>query len=172
MREKVEITPYDPAWPALYEAERESLLKELGGDVAAIEHIGSTSVPGLSAKPILDIQIGLSEMVPATVFEERLQRLGYRHQPGADDPNRRHFFRKGVPRTHHVHILTMDSREYRRHLLFRDYLRSHPETVAEYEALKKDLAARHGHDRGAYTDGKTAFIEEIVERAQKERGQE
>ncbi|MBL0389326.1 GNAT family N-acetyltransferase [Tumebacillus sp. ITR2] len=169
LREKVEIVEYDPAWAALYELERDALVNALGEDIAAIEHIGSTAVPGLGAKPILDIQIGLREMVPAIVFEERLQRMGYRHHPTADDPTRRHFFVKGMPRTHHLHIVPADSWDWERHVLFRDLLREQPETRTEYEELKQHLAMRFGQDRGAYTEGKTAFIEGIIEKAKQGR---
>jgi GrpB-like predicted nucleotidyltransferase (UPF0157 family)/GNAT superfamily N-acetyltransferase len=171
MRERVEIVPYDPAWSEAYERERQALVGALGGEVAGIEHVGSTSVPGLSAKPIVDIQIGVAQMVPAQVFEERLQRLGYRQNPEADDPNRRLFYRKGVPRTHHLHIQPIGHGEYADRVLFRDYLRDHPEAVAAYERLKIELARRHGHDRQGYSEGKSAFIEEILQLAKGERGE-
>lgn len=171
MRERVEIVDYDPRWPLRYEEERAAIVQALGDDIVAIEHIGSTSIPGLCAKPILDIQVGVKRMVPAQVLEERLQRLGYRQNPEADDPNRRLFYRKGKPRTHHLHIMPVDSWDFERHVLFRDYLRKHPVLRDQYGQLKRELAEQHGHNRQDYTDAKTTFVESVVALAQAERGE-
>ncbi len=156
------LLEYQPQWPRLFEEEAERIRLACGGQLIGIEHIGSTAVPGLAAKPILDI-------MPLLVgFEEGLdtvpgmEALGYEFKGEYGIP-RRHYFVKGWPRTHHVHMYEADDEEVVRHLLFRDYLREHAETAAEYEALKRRLVA--DVSREAYPDGKTAFVEEMLARA-------
>jgi GrpB-like predicted nucleotidyltransferase (UPF0157 family) len=166
------IENYNPRWPELYEAEKARLLDALGPAVAGIEHMGSTSVPGLGAKPIIDIMLGVRNLDDAQAFIEPLARLGYEYRPEFETsiPDRRFFRRiETNVRTHHLHVVEMGGAFWERHLLFRDYLRTHPETAQAYEALKRDLAARYAHDRDAYTESKTAFIQQIEAQARAER---
>jgi GrpB-like predicted nucleotidyltransferase (UPF0157 family) len=166
----VRISPYDPVWPALFAAEAERLRGVLDCDrILGIEHFGSTAVPGLAAKPIIDILIAVDSLARAKeTMEKPITALGYLYWPENPKPDRM-FFVKGMPpygarRTHHVHITEQNGEMWRRRLPFRDYLRMHPSEARRYEALKHELALRFPTDRDAYTDAKTEFIEEIYRR--------
>lgn len=167
MDDPVVIADYDPAWPARFEAEKARIVGAIGAWVVAVEHIGSTAVPGLAAKPILDIMVGLPSLDCAAQCIAPLQALGYEYVPEfeATIPERRYFRRKWAGEAYHLHMVAVTSAFWERHLLFRDYLRTHPETARAYERLKRELAARFGHDRAAYTDAKTAFITAVEEQA-------
>jgi GrpB-like predicted nucleotidyltransferase (UPF0157 family) len=159
-RPPIEIVDYDPGWPAAYGAERERLLGEIGRWVVAVEHIGSTAVPGLAAKPIIDIMPGIRTLKDASECVQGVRRLGYEYVPEFEDalPDRR-YLKKGFPEQKlHVHIVEFGGEFWRRHIAFRDYLRSHPEVAAEYAALKRKLAAEFPRDTVAYTEAKSEFI--------------
>ena len=128
-------------------------------------HVGSTAVPGLAAKPIIDLDVVVAsrDEVPRAI--EALDRLGYAHRGDLGVPGREAFRGPATVPGHHLYLCAADSSELRRHLAFRDHLRSHPGSAAEYARLKRDLAARHQGDREAYTRGKTAFVEEILRAA-------
>ncbi|HEY5538125.1 MAG TPA: GrpB family protein [Thermoplasmata archaeon] len=171
---RVIVVDYDPGWPATYEAEKGLLLRTIGDHVVGIEHIGSTAVPGLAAKPIIDIMVGLRRLEDAAPTIEPLRSIDYEYVPEyeAEIPERR-YFRKGPPggRTHHLHMVVHGGPLWEKHLLFRDYLRAHPETARAYARLKRDLAVMFGHDREGYTDAKITFIKSIEEAARMERAQ-
>lgn len=162
----IRVVPYDPGWPAVFEREAARLRRALGPEVG-IEHVGSTSVPGLAAKPIIDILVLVGSLADRW-FEGRLQACGYLHQPGpagvADDFP---FFGKphGRPRQFHVHVCARHSAIGLGDLAVRDYLRSHPDEAAAYGALKASLAARSPGDRLAYMAGKDAYVRHLKERA-------
>jgi GrpB-like predicted nucleotidyltransferase (UPF0157 family) len=165
--EPIVIVPYDPAWPEMFSAEREVLSRALSRD-AVVEHIGSTAVPGLAAKPIIDIMIGVTDLA---LVEERiadLEALSYEYVPEyeAELPERR-YFRKPArhPRSHHLHAVVLGSEFWTRHLAFRDFLRAHPAVASEYAELKLALSSRHRRARSAYTEAKTPFIEAVLRRA-------
>jgi GrpB-like predicted nucleotidyltransferase (UPF0157 family) len=164
----VRIHPYDPSWPARFEEER-ALLAATIGDwvVGGIHHVGSTAVPGLAAKPTIDILVGVADLESSRTCFEPLARIGYQYAPFR--PDEMHWFCKPDPsrRTHHLHLIPADSRRFRDELAFRDYMRSHPDVAAEYETLKRELAKRFEHDREAYTQAKADFIRSIlsIERA-------
>jgi GrpB-like predicted nucleotidyltransferase (UPF0157 family) len=170
-REQVEIVPYDPRWPDLFAREKAHLLAVLPGDVVRrIEHFGSTAVPNLPAKPIVDMLIEVSALdaVKACVVPV-LESEGYdyiwRPTSGDDVPPWYAWFIKrdsssGV-RTHHIHMVEADFPQWES-LAFRDYLRAHPDAGAEYAALKRRLASEFPNDRTAYTVGKTDFIARIT----------
>ncbi|NIN69715.1 MAG: GrpB family protein [Anaerolineae bacterium] len=168
----VVIVEYNPRWPAMYEEERQSILTATGDLIVAIEHIGSTAVPGLGAKPIIDIMAAVRELVDAERCVEPLKTIGYEYVPEYNDiiPERR-YFRKGRPegRTHHLHMVEWTSDFWRTHLLFRDHLRAHPEEAEEYYRLKRELSTKYGADREGYAETKTSFIESVVARAQAEQ---
>lgn len=172
MRPSIVVEEYDPQWPRLYEEERARIMTAIGQTLVAIEHVGSTAVPGLAAKPIIDILAAVRLLVEARGHIEPLRLIGYEYVPEyeAEFPERR-YFRKGPPeaRTHHLHVVELASTFWERHLLFRDYLRAHPQDACQYAALKRELAARHGADREAYTDAKTAFITSIEKTARAQR---
>lgn len=160
------ISPYDPSWPDRYEAESARIRAALGDEAVRLEHVGSTSVPGLAAKPTIDIQVSVRSMVPRSAYVDPMVGLGYRW--GIDPLTDEHeFFSRDVDgeRAVHVHVCPAGSDWERRHLAFRDWLRDHPSDAAEYERLKRNLAERHPRDIYGYIDGKTAFIREIEARA-------
>lgn len=168
--DRVELVDYDPGWPALFEAEAARLRAVLAGlDLGPfrLEHFGSTAIPGIAAKPIIDIMLVSAEPSRWPGLIEPIESLDYVHW--ADNPRRdRMFFVKGMPpfgtrRTHHVHVRTPD--DARAALVFREYLRRHPDAVARYTRLKRELEARHPTDRGAYTAGKEAFVAEMLREA-------
>lgn len=167
------ITEYNPQWPAQYEEEKARILGLIGHKVVTIEHVGSTAVPGLGAKPIIDITVAVHRLADAEECIEPLISIGYEYVPSDRDsfPERR-FFHKGSPGawTHHIHMVELTSDFWERHRLFRDFLRSHPEVAGQYYQLKKELAAKYGEDREGYTEAKTPFIEPVVARARVERG--
>ena len=169
----VVIVDYDPRWPTWYEGERDRILAVVGSLIVGIEHIGSTAVPGLGGKPIIDIMPAVRCLTDAEQCIEPLEGIGYEYVPEYNDllPERR-YFHKGPPqaRSHHLHVVERASDFWERHLLFRDWLRMHPEDAQEYYLLKKELAARFGRDREGFTDAKTSFIESIVARARSGQG--
>jgi GrpB-like predicted nucleotidyltransferase (UPF0157 family) len=166
-KDAIDVVPYDPAWPAAFEAEAVRLGAALGLLALRVDHHGSTSVPGLSAKPIIDIQISVASLQPLRAYGERLKSAGYTHVPDPDDAFAPFFHRPlEWPHTHHVHVVERGGGEERRTLAFRDYLRDNPNAAREYERLKYDLADRHSgaspDSREAYADAKTSFVERIV----------
>ena len=154
------VSDYDPAWPATFEQERASLHTALGPLVLTVEHIGSTAVPGLAAKPIIDLQLSVRDLAEArSGCVAPLQALGYAYLPEYEArlPGQL-FFRKGQPWSHHLHVLQDDHPRWRRRLLFRDHLRNHPEAVRAYAKLKRDLAAAFDDDMSGYMNAKSAFV--------------
>jgi GrpB-like predicted nucleotidyltransferase (UPF0157 family)/predicted phosphodiesterase len=168
-RDVVRLVPYAAEWPVLYEQERARLQAAIGGQVLDIQHVGSTAVPGLAAKPILDIAVAVADFDEARRCIAPLEGLGYTYR-GENGIPRRHYFVKGEPRTHHLHMLERDSDEWRRHLFFRDHLRAHDEVARAYARLKQSLAERYPHDRGAYTEAKGAFIARVLGNAESAEG--
>ena len=172
MEHPVIITDYDPQWPVLFEEERDKILSVVGHIIVAIEHIGSTAVPGLGAKPIIDIMVAVRRLVDARECIEPLKSVGYEYMPEyeAEMPERR-YFHKGSPggRTCHLHMVELARDFWERHLLFRDYLRTHPDVSRQYCRLKKELAAKYGSDRAAYTEAKTQFIRSVEDQARAEK---
>jgi GrpB-like predicted nucleotidyltransferase (UPF0157 family) len=170
MNAAISIVDYDPQWPREYEAEKARLAAALAERIIHIEHIGSTSIPGLAAKPIIDVLLAVPDFSNSEWYASSLRSLGYEFVPEASST--RHFFRKvkdGV-RTHHVHIVPAATFWQRHELLFRDHLRAFPVLAAKYAAIKRNLADRLGHDREAYTEAKTPFIQRVVDEACALRG--
>lgn len=165
--ETFELADYDPNWEVIFERESELIAEALGDDVIEIQHIGSTSIPGLRAKPIIDLLAAVESFAPIPEYERALEPLGYRHHPHSEE-DERIFFWKGTPRTHHLHIVEYATWEHQRHVIFRDYLRAHPEIAQWYEQIKRELWISFKGNRPAYTKGKTAFIKTIMARAVEE----
>lgn len=161
IRTPVEIVEYDPAWPEMYEQEKERLLELLGPLADEIHHVGSTSVPGLPAKPIIDIMIAVKKFRDDVKCFGPLRELGYIYVDFPQNTDRR-FLRKGVPRTHHLHITESKSGCYARTLDFRDALRNDKALRERYGNLKKELSGTMKENRAEYTDTKTAMIEEAI----------
>lgn len=166
----IEIAAADPSWPAQFGAERDRLQAVLGPWLAgAIEHVGSTAVPGLAAKPVIDIMAPVHTLDGSVAAIDAARSLGYHHHPYL--PDVMHWFCKPSPahRTHHLHLVPLGSPRWVGALAFRDALRRDPGRAAAYEALKRALAQRFPHDREAYTEGKAAFVNEVVADALRDR---
>jgi len=169
MPEPVIIVDYNPAWPGLYEEEKMCILDAIGEYIEDIQHVGSTSVPGLGAKPIIDIMIGIHDLSLVDECVQPLQSLGYEYLGEFGIPGR-HYFRKppetlSMHRTYHIHMVETNHDGWKRNMLFRDYLRTHPEDAKQYEVLKRALAEQFGSDREGYADAKTDFIEAVLVKA-------
>ena len=165
MADLVRIVPYDPAWPAEFEAEHALLLPVLAPWLAGeIHHVGSTSVPGLGAKPVIDILAEVASLEESRASIEPLCELSYWWFPYQEE--RMNWFCKPSPehRTHHLHLVVPGSQAWREELAFRDALRGEPDTARAYEELKRRLAKEHTTDREAYTVAKTAFVESVLAR--------
>jgi GrpB-like predicted nucleotidyltransferase (UPF0157 family) len=160
----VELVPYDKRWPELFEAERAELMTLRAHGIKDIQHVGSTAIPGLAAKPIVDVMVGVEPLLVGQGLLDALKRLGYEYFGEYGIPGR-HFFRKGDPRTHHLHWVGWGGDFWVRQVDFRDYLRAFPEEAERYERLKRDLAARFSSDRDSYTKAKTHFVEDILLKA-------
>jgi GrpB-like predicted nucleotidyltransferase (UPF0157 family) len=156
MPDPIVIVDYSPAWPLEFERLRDRAAAAVGDIAIAIEHVGSTAVPGLAAKPVIDLVIVVEpEDVQAAI--DRLTAIGYVHQGNLGVEGREAF---GVPegeRRHHLYVSPTDSQELRAQLAFRDRLRADPALATEYESLKRELARRFRDDREGYTDAKTVF---------------
>ena len=164
----VRVVQYDPRWPELYTAEAERILAALRerGLALVLEHSGSTAIPGLSAKPILDILAGRSADSDRAPLIAALEDAGYTYRGEQGIPGR-DFFRRGDPRSHHVHLATVGSQFWADHLHFRDYLRAHPERAVRYGNVKQTLAQQFPRDREAYIEGKTGFVSETLRLARR-----
>jgi GrpB-like predicted nucleotidyltransferase (UPF0157 family) len=161
----IELAPYDPRWPALFAAEAAALRGVLPADLAyGIEHFGSTAIPGIDAKPIIDIMVAVADRARWPELIAPIESLG--HVYWADNPDPRHLlFVKGMPpfgtgRTHHVHV--WEPAAAAPMLRFRDYLIAHPDAATRYTALKHELARRYRTDREAYSEAKSEFVAEIL----------
>ena len=157
------LVGYDPSWPGQFGWERDNLLRLIRDWlVGPIEHIGSTAVPGLAAKPVIDIVAGVESLEASRSAIPVLCTSGYCYSPYR--PDIEHWFCKPSPafRTHHLHLVPYKSALWNAQIGFRDYLRSHSRVAQEYEELKHDLASRYRDDREGYTDAKGAFVRHIL----------
>jgi GrpB-like predicted nucleotidyltransferase (UPF0157 family) len=178
--EDVALVPYDPSWPESFRREKEHLLRCLPGDlVGRIEHFGSTAVPGLAAKPIVDLLVEVTDLQGARarivpVLEAQGYDYFWRPTHGEGGPPFYAWFIKRHPdtraRTHHIHMVEGHFAEHWDRLLFRDYLIDHPEVAQEYARLKMHLASAFPNDRVAYTRGKTEFVVRVTEQARRHYG--
>jgi GrpB-like predicted nucleotidyltransferase (UPF0157 family) len=157
----VQVVPYDAEWPKLFRSESSRIAEAIKPLELRLEHTGSTAVPGLAAKPVLDILAGYTDPDQLAQLVSALQRAGYVHRGPQGIPERE-FFRRGEPRAYHVHLTLIGSRFWRDHLVFRDRLREDPSVRDAYAALKLRLAAEHPRDREAYIAGKTGFVRGVL----------
>lgn len=161
----LEICPYSSLWPNWFEAERSVLESVFSSRDVRIEHVGSTAVPGLGAKPIVDILLGAPSLSVIEAKSSALAALNYQYMPEHEAllPQRRFFAKPQVrPRRFHLHAVERESEFWRKHLAFRDALRSDPELACEYERMKHELAVRFGVDRVGYTEAKSSFIQSVL----------
>lgn len=165
-RKSIVLVPHRVEWKSLFESEAKLLCEAVGKFTVAVEHIGSTSIVGLEAKPIIDILVGVQKSADAEKCIVPLSEIGYEYR-GESDIAGRFYFRKGEGdiSTHHLNIAETTSDFWRKHLLFRDYLRQHAEEAQSYGKLKRKLALKHKGNRPAYTEAKADFIERVLEKA-------
>ena len=164
--EPIELIPHDPAWAAMFHDERQRLLTALPGIFLEVQHIGSTAVPGLAAKPVVDLLAGVDSMASARSLGPALGRIGYATSAAfnASLADRQWFMRwSDGRRTHHLHVVAHGSAAWQERLAFRDALRDDPALAARYAALKQALAVTHRVDREAYTAAKADFIHAVLE---------
>jgi GrpB-like predicted nucleotidyltransferase (UPF0157 family) len=162
----VRLVLYSPEWAKLFDEEKRLLMALIGDYVLDIQHIGSTSVPGLIAKPILDIGIAIEDFEEGKRCIQPIESLGYEYKGENGIPGR-HYFVKGNPTTHHLHIVEINSEEWKKNITFRDSLRKNEMLAEEYAKLKLELAEKFKYNRVAYTDGKTDFINYVLNLAGK-----
>ena len=161
----IKVVDYDPHWPMLFEDIAAPLRAAFAdGLLTCIEHVGSTAVPGLPAKPIIDIDVVIPSRADLPDAIARLATLGYVHQGDLGITSRESFRRPPDSPPQNLYVCAEDSSELRRHLAFRDYLRAYPEEARRYGDLKRELAARHITDIDAYVDGKAEFVQDILHR--------
>jgi GrpB-like predicted nucleotidyltransferase (UPF0157 family) len=160
------VEEYSTAWPRLFKEEAERISASLNELQKTIEHIGSTAVPGLQAKPVIDIMIGVSSLEQADSCVPSIERTGYLYSPEHENsmPERRYFERSGSEIYYHVHMVVFGSKFWKEHIFFRNYLRENPEALQQYAELKKELAEEFRDNREAYTKGKAEFIQGILKR--------
>ena len=164
---RIYMVPYNPNWRQEFENEAKQITKALSDDVVTVHHIGSTAIPNIYAKPVIDILLVVHNHTGLDAKQAAMEALGYEAFGEFGIPTRRYFRRDNAEgdRTHQIHAFEAGSRQIDRHLAFRDYMIAHPEAAQAYSDLKRELAAKHPDDMEAYMDGKHEFIQEIDRRA-------
>jgi len=168
---KVEVVPHAPSWRGAFETESKQIALALTENVVAIHHIGSTAIPEIHAKPIIDMLVAVKDIMKVDIQSSAIEALGYEAM-GEFGISGRRFFRKGDEagiRTHHIHTFEVNSAQIERHLAFRDYMISHPEDAQQYSELKQELANKYSDNIQGYMDGKAGFIKDIDLKAAKWR---
>lgn len=162
----IKVVPYNSDWEKEYVKESVKIQGILGDEMIEIHHIGSTAIPGIYAKPVIDILIEVKDIKNVDIYNGEMNKLGYISK-GEFGIEGRRFFLKGLyNRTHHLHIFEIRNPEIRKHLNFRDYMISHPKIAKQYEKLKKDLSIKFRHDNEGYCNGKDEFIKDIDKKAE------
>jgi GrpB-like predicted nucleotidyltransferase (UPF0157 family) len=157
----VRLVEYDDRWPALFEAERTRIFRHCGLLPLRVEHVGGTSIPGMRAKPVVDIAVGMPHTHAIQDYVVALERAGYEHR-GERGVTGRQYFRRGEPRAFHLHLIEEGGRLWRDYLAFRNYLRANAEAARKFAELKRLLAVRFRHDREGYLQGKAPHIREVL----------
>ena len=166
MARKIEVVDYRPEWDTMFKVESKKIKKILGKNCVGVYHIGSTSVKGLPAKPIIDIMPVVKDISLVDAHNSEFETLGYECRGEFGIPGRRFFAKGGDNRTHHIHIFEQSNQtDIQRHIAVRDYLNAHSDTAAEYAALKKKLAAEFPFDNDGYCDGKEEYMKSLEEKA-------
>ena len=164
-KRRVGIVSYDPNWKDMYKEESEKIKNVLSDIIIDIHHVGSTAIPGIKAKPVIDILVEVKDIEAVDRYNYKMKDLGYEVMGEYGIPKRR-FFRKGENnRTHHIHIFQVENEEIERHINFKEYLIAHPDKAREYSKLKEKLANKYTHGVEYYTNGKGDFIKEIDKKA-------
>ena len=165
MKRIIEVVPYQSNWPSDFTKEADAIQSILKNEIIGIYHIGSTSIVGLSAKPVIDILIEVKKIDAIDQYNPQMESLQYIAKGEFGMEGRRFFIKGLIHRTHHVHIFETGHPDIARHLNFRDYMLSHPDEAKAYESLKLELAQQFRYDNDGYCDGKDDFIKEIDRRA-------
>jgi len=167
-RSKVRLLPHTDEWRFEFKKTARRMQRSLGGKALGVEHVGSTSVPGLHAKPIIDMSLGIARLSDYRMVRKPLAMLGFKlvREPSALYPHA--LYVKGTDQhvTHHLHVMRYGGAMWKRDIRFRNYLRTHPDRAKQYAALKKELAEKHANDRTAYTAGKKRFIASVLKDSQ------
>lgn len=163
----VEVVPHNPQWKKAFAEESEQIVMALGENLVTVHHIGSTAIPHIYAKPIIDFLVEVKNINLVEKKSSNMEALGYQAMGEFGLVGRRYFRKENPPgiRTHHVHVYQVDSSEIKRHLAFRDYMIAHPEDAEQYSQLKRELAQKYPYDIEAYMDGKDEFIKTIESQA-------
>ena len=169
-RSLIVVSDYDPDWPGLFAELAGPVARAVEDLGATVEHVGSTSVPGLAAKPIIDLDVVVPTVSDVPIAIERLRALGYVYQGDKGLPGRDAFLWPPGAQPHHLYVVVADNQQNRDRIDFRDYLRRHPEAVKEYGQLKKGLAAEYGDNPTGYTDAKSDFVRSALAAARRESG--
>lgn len=169
-RGTVKLEAYDPEWATLFELEKERIQDVLKKDAFGIEHIGSTAIPGMDAKPILDLMVAVDSIEDYSQFTPKLESLGYSFMRDNRSEQEHVLYVKGPEecRTHYLKLTTQGSRFWREHILFRDFMILHPDRAEDYKKLKHELLEKFADDRPRYTNDKAAFIIEMIRIAERE----
>jgi GrpB-like predicted nucleotidyltransferase (UPF0157 family) len=163
-RGTVQLLPHNEEWLLLFEDEKQSLKEALGEIILAIEHIGSTAIPNIPAKPIIDIALGVESLAEALAVNDVFEAMGYTYRPASTNTNELLYVKGSEEkRSHYLHVMVHRSQQWQELKCFRDHLRSNAELAREYASLKELLAAKHPDNRGEYTKGKTDFIQRVLE---------
>ncbi len=165
-RGTVKLENYNEKWKDIFEEESKLISSKINKFLIGIQHIGSTAIPGIAAKPIIDIAVAIDSLSNVEKIIKLLHELGFQYRGEQGIPGR-HLFVKGDEenRTHHLHVVENDHHEWKTHILFRDYLKSNSKVAKEYSNLKIELAKKYEFDREKYTEGKSEFIQKIIEKA-------
>lgn len=164
----VKLSHYSPRWRERYRAEARRLKRYTEGSTYLLEHIGSTAIPGLDAKPIIDMAMLIPSLHRLPLWIKRLEKAGYTYK-GEYGLAGRHFFTRGNPVTHHFHLVAKGNVHWERWMLFRNFLRAHPEEAEKYNKLKNALALKYAHNRDAYTHAKTPLVKRLLKKAKNEQ---
>ena len=164
-KRRVEVVSYNPNWKEMYKEESEKIKNVLSDIIIDIHHIGSTAMPGIKAKPVIDILVEVKDIEGVDQYNHKMKELGYEAMGEYGIPKRRFFRRGGDKRTHHIHIFQLGNEEIERHINFKEYLIAHPDKAREYSKLKEKLANNYTYNVENYNNGKSYFIKEIDKKA-------
>ncbi len=165
----VKLSKYNPKWKTLFEEESALIFSVAEDFIVDVEHIGSTAIPGIVSKPIIDILAAINSLSNIVKIIVPLKTLGYIYRGEQGIPDRHLFVKVGEDyRTHHLHVVEKEHSEWPKHILFRDYLRKHPQDAQEYSKLKQTLLKKYELDREKYTESKSDFIRRILEKARQD----
>ncbi|MDP9316341.1 MAG: GrpB family protein [Chloroflexota bacterium] len=165
MDDLIIVVPYDPSWPHLFAQIGQQLRTALNQQAVRIDHIGSTAIPQLAAKPVIDIQISVLALEPVTAYRSAIEAVGFIWRANNPDLTKRYFREALGQRGTHIHVRRAGSWSEQFALLFRDYLRTHPDDAEHYATLKQHLAQQYRHERDTYVAAKGPFIWTVMQRA-------